>query len=575
MNARLKMSNAGEQPLPDMQPWADLGNSFDLLATAPDGVASLRGLILKLAVTGRLVPQRTDDEPAEVQLRRILVRKAARLSVSRTNHERSIDSNDESLVISDLPLGWSLARLNELVTVINGRAYRKQELLASGTPVLRVGNLFTSKDWYYSDLALEPEKYCDKGDLIFSWSASFGPFIWKGPKVIYHYHIWKLDLHSTDDLSKDYLHTFLMEKTQELKAAGHGVSMIHMTKESMERVVVPLPPLAEQHRIVARLKELMALCDSLEKKGRLEDEQHARLVSVLFDSLVASESPQALAENWQRIAQHFDLLLDRPEAVDLIEQTTLELAVRGLLAPEHRNDEPAERLLKRLALCNEIKDSTAYLPKLIEDREKPFKLPPSWDWVRLGDIVSIKHGFAFSSESFTSEPTPFVLTTPGHFHEKGGFRDRGPRTKYYDGSVDPSFILKPGDLIIPMTEQAPGLLGSPAFVPDDGKTYLHNQRLGKLVFSSDLIAPEFIFWFFNCAFFRSELAGTCTGMKVRHTSPKKILNVPVPVCSLAEQHRIVDRIKQLRELCAQLRECLALESSTQARLAHAVVASIA
>ena len=95
-----------------------------------------------------------------------------------------------------LPAGWTSAQLSELVRVVNGRAYKKAELLESGTPVLRVGNLFTSNHWYYSDLELEEDKHCDVGDLIYAWSASFGPFIWQGPRVIYHYHIWKLPLFS-------------------------------------------------------------------------------------------------------------------------------------------------------------------------------------------------------------------------------------------------------------------------------------------------------------------------------------------------------------------------------------------
>lgn len=84
-----------------------------------------------------------------------------------------------------VPDGWEKTSLADLVSVLNGRAYSKDELLAAGTPVLRVGNLFTSKHWYYSDLELEPDKYCDKGDLIFAWSASFGPLVRPGPKVIY------------------------------------------------------------------------------------------------------------------------------------------------------------------------------------------------------------------------------------------------------------------------------------------------------------------------------------------------------------------------------------------------------
>jgi type I restriction enzyme S subunit len=141
---------------------------------------------------------------------------------------------------------------------------------------------------------LEEDKYCNDGDLIFAWSASFGPFIWNGGQAIYHYHIWKLPLHSPKDLFRDYLYLYLLNKTDEIKASGHGVSVVHMTKEKMERLEVPLPPLAEQHRIVAKVDELMALCDQLEQQLSQADQQRRRLLeAVLAEALVEPE--QALA----------------------------------------------------------------------------------------------------------------------------------------------------------------------------------------------------------------------------------------------------------------------------------------
>ncbi|NBV87423.1 MAG: restriction endonuclease subunit S, partial [Verrucomicrobia bacterium] len=245
---------------------------FELFADAPDAVAKMRALVLELAVQGKLVAQASDDEPAWKQLERVAAEKVRNGRVARVKAGAGKSSAFECTE-AGCPDGWEKTTLAALVTVLNGRAYSKDELLAAGTPVLRVGNLFTSKHWYYSDLELEPDKYCDEGDLIFAWSASFGPFIWPGPKVIYHYHIWKLVLHSEADLNKGYLYWFLQNKTQEIKRSGHGVSMLHMTKEKMEKLEVMLPPLAEQKRIVAKVDELMALCDRLEAQQQAREEQ--------------------------------------------------------------------------------------------------------------------------------------------------------------------------------------------------------------------------------------------------------------------------------------------------------------
>jgi type I restriction enzyme S subunit len=176
--------------------------------------------------------------------------------------------------------------LGEIVDIVNGRAYAKEELLLQGTPVLRVGNLFTSKQWYYSDLRLPAEKYCDEGDLLYAWSASFGPFIWKGPRCIFHYHIWKL-VPKIHELNLRYLYWFLQEKTAEIKAAGHGVSMVHMTKAKMERISLELPGIDEQNQIVAKVDELMALVDQLESQITASEEAGAKLL----DALVAELAP--------------------------------------------------------------------------------------------------------------------------------------------------------------------------------------------------------------------------------------------------------------------------------------------
>lgn len=165
---------------------------------------------------------------------------------------------------------WKEVKLKEVITVINGRAYKKAELLNSGKyRVLRVGNLFTNNSWYYSDLELNEDKYCESGDLIYAWSASFGPRIWNEEKVIYHYHIWKMVCDETI-LDKNYALLFLdWDKDMMQKEHSRGVGMFHLTKSSIENRKLFIPPLHEQHRIVAKLDLLFADID--EAIGLLEE----------------------------------------------------------------------------------------------------------------------------------------------------------------------------------------------------------------------------------------------------------------------------------------------------------------
>lgn len=267
-------------------------HALPALTARVDQVKQLRQTILSLAVRGKLVEQDSTEEAASVLLKRIdSARKLAPTQGRKTKGAAIRSSLADSAFA--LPAGWARARLSQLVRVLNGRAYKKAELLDSGTPVLRVGNLFTSKHWYYSDLQLAEDKYCDEGDLLYAWSASFGPVIWQGPRVIFHYHIWKLSLFSEADLDKRFLYYLLLQQTQEIKSAGHGVSMVHMTKGKMERLPVPLPPLAEQHRIVATVDALMALCDQLEAGLDATGGTRNRLLGSLLQDTLTSSSYEA------------------------------------------------------------------------------------------------------------------------------------------------------------------------------------------------------------------------------------------------------------------------------------------
>lgn len=178
---------------------------------------------------------------------------------------------------------WNNVKMLDVCELINGRAYSAHELLSEGTPVLRVGNFFTNDKWYYSNLNLEEKKYCDYGDLLYAWSASFGPRIWQGEKVIFHYHIWKVDV--SDKIIKQFLYYVLENETVKIKAASHGTTMPHITKTAMEKHSIPLPPLEEQ-------KQIAALFQSIETAMEQVDGQEKNLKALqksLVNGLLSKE----------------------------------------------------------------------------------------------------------------------------------------------------------------------------------------------------------------------------------------------------------------------------------------------
>lgn len=176
-------------------------------------------------------------------------------------------------------------RFGEICDVLNGRAYKQNELLSSGKyPVLRVGNFFSSDRWYYSDMELPENKYCDNEDLLFAWSASFGPKIWDGGKVIYHYHIWKL-VPDTSKADKYYLYYWLKHSVNRLTAGTHGSVMAHMTKGDMENQQIELPSLDVQKKVSSILK-------TLDDKIKLNNEINSNLfeqVKTLYYNMINSD----------------------------------------------------------------------------------------------------------------------------------------------------------------------------------------------------------------------------------------------------------------------------------------------
>ena len=326
----------------------------------------------------------------------------------------------------------------------------------------------------------------------------------------------------------------------------------------------------EQFRIVTRVEELMQLCDALEASGQLEAQQHAQLAGTLLGTLTQSETPEALADNWQRIATHFDVLLDRPEAVDALEQTLLQLAVRGLLVPQDPSDEPASFLLQKirtekdhLIAQGKIKRDKPLPP--ITDEEKPFELPQGWRWVRLRRLVTHLgdglHG------------TPNYSPIGEYYFVNGNNLGEGvvtikPETKRV-GQSEYEKHRKPLDSTTVLVS-INGTLGRVAFYQNEkiilGKSACYfnvTPGLQKLFAKLLLECPDFMTYAITSA----------TGTTIKNLGLKAIGDWSIALPPLAEQSRIVTRVNELRALCARLKQSLSSQKAVQTKLADTLVSA--
>ena len=538
-----------------------------LVAGAPDGIKKLRALILELAVRGKLVPHDPSDEPIAVLLARTAAAKAALQPRGRAKAKKSPNelAGSHPYVI---PSSWKWCCLADLVEVLNGRAYKKEELLEQGTPVLRVGNLFTSNHWYYSNLTLDEDRYCVPGDLLYAWSASFGPFIWTGERSIYHYHIWKLAPHSDADLSRRYLHDYLQAQTAAIKAAGHGVSMTHMTKEKMEQLPVPLPPLAEQHRIVAKVDELMALCDRLEADQADAEAAHAQLVQALLDSLTQASDAADFRASWQRLSEHFHTLFTTEASIDALKQTVSQLAVMGQLVKQDDADEGASVFLQRLddARASHSADrSTAVRrrqPDSSEVADATFDTPRGWLWRSLGSILHITGGVTLGRKLADRKLISMPYLRVANVQRSYLVLDQIKEVEVPEDEVD-KYKLAPGDLLV--TEGGDwDKVGRTAIWRTELPVCLHQNHVFRARPLTDEFCSRWVELYLNASPARAYFAGSAkqtTNLASINMTQLRALAFPVP--PLAEQHRIVGKVDELMALCDQLKGQL-----TEARQAH-------
>jgi type I restriction enzyme S subunit len=543
------------------------------------GVKKLRELILELAVRGKLVPQDPNDEPASELLKRILAEKAKLIAEGKLKKEKPLAPITDEEKPFELPQGWGWTTLSN-AAVINPRNDAPDDIKASFVPMTLIGTAFTEK--HQDEIRIW--KDIKKGFTHFSEGdigvAKITPCFENSKACVFEglkngLGAGTTELHIVRPLANTLNPRYVLAYLKSPRFLEIGESKMtgtagqkRLPKGFVELNPFPLPPLAEQHRIVAKVDELMALCDQLEQQHSNAQQAHETLVNQLLATLTQSQNAAEFNANWQRIYRHFDLLFTTEASIDALKQTLLQLAVMGKLVPQDPNDEPASELVKSIlserdqlikfgGLKTVAKDA-------VEQGEMYIHVPSKWAFCRLGNLAKFID-YRGKTPKKVNSGVPLITAK----NVRQGYISREPKEfvtpEEYEIWMTRGFP-RIGDMLF--TTEAP--LGNIALIDIKEKFalaqrvicfQLHNQAIGnylKIALMSSQVQQQF--------------ENAATGMTATGIKSSKLKEIPVPLPPLAEQHRIVAKVDALMALCDQLKTRLQQAGQQQQAIADALVA---
>ncbi len=598
------------------------------------GIQKLRELILELAVRGQLVPQDPNDEPAGELLKRIQAEKAKLIAEGKIKKDKPLSPITDEEKPFELPQGWEWARIGQI-----GHDWG-QKIPDSNFTYIEVSAIDSQRGIISSPELVKPEnapsrarKVVKKGTVIYS---TIRPYLLNiaiiekdflpEPIASTAFAI----VHPFCSMPPRYFLCFFRSPVfvRYVESVQMGIAYSAINDGQFFSGLIPLPPIEEQHRIVAKVDELMTLCDQLETQHNNAAEAHKKLVNHLLGTLTQSHSADDFSANWQRIAVHFESLFITETSIDALKQTLLQLAVMGKLVPQDPNDEPASELLKRiqaekarLIAEGKIKKGKSPLPPLlprgetgsvaatsinpttttlsnpplsnstlnpnpnppfekggpggiqrgISEEEKPFELPIGWEIIRLGELVK-KSGAGWS---------PNCEDHPRYENDWGVLKviavswgkflpdENKALPKLLDARLD--CVVETGDFLVSRANTAE-LVARSVVVEDCPPNLMLSDKIVRLRLSL-FCDSRFINIANSASFARnyySRIAGG-TSSSMKNVTREQILNLIIALPPLPEQHRIVAKVDELMTLCDQLKSTITQARGLKQKLADVIV----
>jgi type I restriction enzyme S subunit len=539
---------------------------------SPYGIDRLRALILDLAVRGKLLPQHAGDEPATELLKRIKAEKSRLIASGTAKAGKPLAAPLEWPFA--IPAGWAWSQLGyvtnygqtdkadpgsvapdtwvlELEDVEKGTSRLIERVRCADKPFQSQKNAFQIGDVIYGKL----RPYLDKVIIADEEGVCTTEMV---------------PMRGYAGLKSDYIRLFLKTPFFILLAtnAAHGMNLPRLATEKAREAPFALPPIAEQQRIVAKVDELMALCDALEQESAGAMAAHQSLVEILLATLVNSADAMNLARDWARLESHFDTLFTTDASIDTLKQTILALAVRGKLVKQSDQDEAASELLERTVRgkADLIRQGLAKrdkaLPRLTSINP-PFELPSGWAWARFPELGILERGKSRHrprNDPKLFSPGAYPLIQTGEVARATGLINE-THSHYSELGLSQSKLWEKGTLCITIAANIAdaAIMGFDACFPDSVVGFVPSKPMND---------TRYFLYFIRTA--KADLLRFAPSTAQKNINLGILETLLIPLPPLREMDEIVAKVEALMALCDALKARLADAAQTQRHLAAAI-----
>jgi len=538
-----------------------LFDQFDTLLTTPDDVAHLEAAVLQLAVRGKLVVQDTDDEPATELFERILAKEERLIREGQIRKPKPLPPIEADEIPYELPESWAWVRLGEATNYGTSDKVKASDI-TDDTWVLdlqdieKVTSRLLARVNFSERRPKSSKTVFHKGDVLY---GKLRPYLDKVLVVdadgVCSSEI--IPIRGYLDIDPYYLRYALKRPDfiAYVNSKTYGVKMPRLGTPDARMALLPLPPLAEQKRIVAKVDELLAQTRALATQLEQADAALVPTAQAAFQSLLDAQDTAAQNEAWQRIADHFGTLSSDPRTIEALKQTVLQMAAQGKLVPQNLDDEPASVLIERTKAEKEQLAQEEKIKKLkrlpgVRSEETPHELPEGWEWVRFEGIT-------------INRDRERIPVSKAERKERKGPYD------YYGASgvidkIDDYLFAKP---LLLIGEDGANLIlrSKPIAFMAYGKYWVNNHA--HVIDAVDISILKYLEVYINATDLKPYVTGTAQP-KMNQTKMNSIL---VALPPLAEQKRIVAKVEALLALCDALAAEVAAAEEVRARLLQAVL----